>query len=162
MTLARLHAICWTGTNNIIYRFANNFPLKEIVLGDLRRRQHVIPLKLYFKMKREVDREQNIYLPTRLANIPGLWKLAGTSRTAELINTPAPLRAPLQLHRVPHCLYELAAAAEATQLWFLHPYQMFFSWAWNKFPADSKLHQLVSVEISLQRLGQNWPMKNGN
>lgn len=84
----------------------------------------MILLKLYFKMQKEVDREQNIYLPTRLANIPGLWKLASTSRTAELINTAAPLRAPLQLHRVPQCLYELAAAA---QLWFLHPYQMFFS-----------------------------------
>lgn len=55
----------------------------------------MILLKLYFKMKREVDREQNIYLPTRLANIPRLWKLAGTSRTAELINTAAPLQAPL-------------------------------------------------------------------
>lgn len=64
-------------------------------------------------MKREVDREQNIHLPTRLANIPGLWKLAGTSRTAEIINTAAPLQAPLQLHKVPHCLYEPAAAAAA-------------------------------------------------
>lgn len=77
------------------------------------------PLKLYFKTKkergkkmREVDREQKLYLPTRLANIPGLWKLAGTSGTAGLINTAAPLLAPLQLHRVPHCFYELAAAAQ--------------------------------------------------
>lgn len=62
---------------------------------------------------REVDREQKTYLPTRLANIPGLWKLAGTRRTAGLRNTAAPLLAPLQLYRVPHYLDELAAAAPA-------------------------------------------------
>jgi len=39
---------------------------------------------------KEVDRAHKTYLPTRLANIPGLWKLAGTSRTAGLINTAAP------------------------------------------------------------------------
>lgn len=45
---------------------------------------------------RQVD-SKKIYLLTRLANIPGLWKLAGTSRTAGLINTAAPLLALLQL-----------------------------------------------------------------
>lgn len=73
----------------------------------------MIPLKLYFKMKREVDREQNIYLPTGwlISQYGGNWQ--EQDRTAELINTAVPLRAPLKLHRVPRCFYELAAAAAA-------------------------------------------------
>lgn len=74
---------------------------------------------------RELDRAHKTYLPTRLPNIPGQRKLAGTSRTAGLINTAAPLLAPPLLHKVPHCLCELAAAA--AQLSLLHPCQMFCS-----------------------------------